>query len=58
MLGFFLKRRQPDYDFGEPKLTGLHPNLNYILPFEMTLRSWEEKEQSTLNSGEAMTGVQ
>jgi hypothetical protein len=25
-LGFVLKGRQPNYDFGEKKLAGLHPN--------------------------------
>jgi hypothetical protein len=58
LLGFVLKRRQPNYDFVEPKLAGMHLNLNYILTFKVTLRSWEEKEQCAVNRGVAKTGVQ
>jgi hypothetical protein len=57
-LGFVLKRKQPKYDFGEPKLAGLHPNLNYILTFEITLKGREGKEHCTVNSGVAKTDVQ
>jgi len=53
-----LKRRQPNYDYGETKLAGLHPNLNYILAIEMTSRGWKGKEQSTVKGGVAMAGVQ
>jgi hypothetical protein len=50
-----LKKRQPNYDFGELKLAGLHPN--YFLTFEMTLKGWEGNEQCTVKSGVAKTGV-
>jgi hypothetical protein len=53
-----LKRRQPNYDFGEPKVAGLHPNLNYVLTFEMTIKGWEGKKHCTVKSGVTMTGVQ
>jgi len=50
--------KQTKYDYGEPKLVGLHPNLNYILTFEMTLKGREGKEHCAVNSGVAKTGVQ
>ena len=57
-LGVFLKRRQTNYDFGEPKLGGLHLNLKFILTFEMTSEVWEGNEHCTVNSGVAKTDVQ
>jgi len=53
-----LKRRQTNYDFGESNLLRLHPNLKYLLTFEITLKGWELKEHYAVNSGVAMTGVQ
>jgi hypothetical protein len=52
-----LKRRQPNSDLGELKLAGLHPNLNYVLTFEMILKVLEGNEQCTVNSGVFKTGV-
>jgi hypothetical protein len=50
-VGFVLKRGQPNYDFGKPKLAGLHPNLNCILTIEMTLRDWKGgREHCTVES--------
>jgi hypothetical protein len=54
---FGLTLRHPNCDFWEPKPAGLHPNLNYILTFEMTLKASEGKEHSTVMGGVAMTGV-
>jgi hypothetical protein len=57
-VGFVLKRWQPNYDFGKPKMALLQPNLNCILTNEMTLRDWRGEGEGTLYCGFAITGVQ
>jgi hypothetical protein len=42
-LGFVVKGREIIYGFGKKKLARLHPNFNYVLTFETTLKCWEGK---------------
>jgi len=43
-MGFIVKGREIIYGLGEKKLARLHPNFNYVLTFETTLKCWEGKE--------------
>jgi hypothetical protein len=42
-VGFVVKGEKIIYGFGEKKLDRLHPNFNYVLTFETTLKRWEGK---------------
>jgi hypothetical protein len=41
----FTKKRQVIFGLGETKLVRLHPNFNYEMTFEMTLKRWEGGEK-------------
>ena len=42
----FAKERQVIYGLGETTLASLHPNFNYELTSEMTLKRWEGGEKT------------
>jgi hypothetical protein len=48
--GFFLEWEQLIYGFGKTKLARFHPNFNYMVTFEMTLKGWDGRKHSTVSS--------